>query len=89
MSDFNLVAEFNNAVNQIKNTSPVASLSNDVKLSFYKYYKQATVGDCNIPKPWGVQIEASAKWKAWNSIRGTSKNDAMLAYCELYITYNL
>ena len=51
MSEFNLVAEFNNAVNQVKNSPPNTSLSNDVKLSFYKYYKQATIGDCNTPKP--------------------------------------
>lgn len=87
MSQVQLLEEFNNAVNAIKNTPPNSSLTNDVKLNFYKYYKQATIGDCNTTQPWSVQIEARAKWDAWNSIKGTTKEDAMFAYCNLYLTY--
>jgi len=89
MPTTNLLEEFNNAVNHVNNTSPDSSLSNDVKLNFYKYYKQATIGDCNTPQPWAVQLEARAKWEAWNSVKGTSKEDAMLSYCELYLTHTL
>ena len=28
------------------------NLPDSVKLEFYKYYKQATVGDCNKDRPW-------------------------------------
>ena len=27
------------------------NISDAIKLDFYKYYKQATVGDCNIQEP--------------------------------------
>ena len=28
------------------------SVSDKDKLLFYRYFKQATVGDCNVSKPW-------------------------------------
>ncbi|EDQ90688.1 uncharacterized protein MONBRDRAFT_20483 [Monosiga brevicollis MX1] len=76
-------AQFNKAVWLIRNGPAVGDSSNETKLSFYKYYKQATVGDNNESQPWAVQLEASAKWKAWNSVRGMSKEDAMKAYVDL------
>lgn len=43
-----------------------------------------TVGDCNIEKPTGFfDMEGKAKWDAWNSVRGTSKEDAEAAYIAL------
>lgn len=56
--------------------------SNDEKLSLYKYFKQATIGDVNTPKPGLFDIAASAKWKAWNSMKGTSKEDAEKLYID-------
>jgi diazepam-binding inhibitor (GABA receptor modulating acyl-CoA-binding protein) len=82
-----LIEEFNSAVSCVNNTLPKHPLSNDVKLDFYKYYKQVTIGDCNITQPWGFQIEARAKWEAWNNIKGTTKENAILSYCELYMNY--
>lgn len=40
-------------------------LSNDSKLKFYSYYKQATVGDCNTPQPYFFNVVERAKWDAW------------------------
>lgn len=34
-------------------------------------------------QPWAVQLEARAKWDAWNSIKGMSKAEAMQHYLEL------
>ena len=55
-----------------------------VKLDFYKYYKQATVGDCNIPKPWFYSQLAVVKWDAWESVKGMSSEKAMEYYINLY-----
>lgn len=36
--------------------------SNDIKLKFYSYYKQATEGPCELPKPGFWDIVNRAKW---------------------------
>ncbi|PHJ22847.1 acyl-coa-binding protein [Cystoisospora suis] len=55
-------------------------LSNEQKLEFYKYYKQATVGDCNDPAPGMLAFEAKAKYNAWQSVKGMSKHECMTKY---------
>ena len=55
-------------------------LSNSVKLEFYSLYKQATEGDVKGTQPWAVQLEARAKWDAWNGRKGMSNDDAKAAY---------
>ncbi|XP_066501823.1 acyl-CoA-binding domain-containing protein 7 [Hoplias malabaricus] len=52
-------------------------------LDLYGLYKQATVGDINIDKPGMVDLKGKAKWEAWNSRKGMSKDDAMTAYIAL------
>lgn len=52
----------------------------DRKLLMYALYKQATVGDVEGSQPWAVQLEARAKWDAWNAVKGKSKEDAMAEY---------
>ncbi|XP_066145968.1 acyl-CoA-binding protein homolog [Euwallacea fornicatus] len=47
-------------------------------LEVYALYKQATVGDTNIPKPTG--IEASSKWNAWNGKKGIKSEEAKKLY---------
>lgn len=34
-------------------------------------------------QPYRVQVESRAKWDAWNSVKGLSKEDAMKKYIEL------
>ena len=41
---------------------------------------QATVGDVEGSQPWAVQMEARAKWDAWNSVKGMPKEEAMKQY---------
>lgn len=53
-------------------TLVLPSQSDDNKLKLYGLYKQATVGDINIAQPWAIQIEARAKWGAWNEQKGVS-----------------
>ena len=46
---------------------------NDVKLKLYALYKQASVGDCNTPKPSFTDVVNKYKWNAWNNLKRTSK----------------
>lgn len=54
----------------------------DEQLYFYSYYKQATVGDVNIPRPGLMDFTGKAKWDAWKKVEGTSKEDAYSKYVE-------
>jgi diazepam-binding inhibitor (GABA receptor modulating acyl-CoA-binding protein) len=57
--------------------------SNDVLLKLYGLFKQATVGDVNTSQPWAVQLEARAKWDAWNANKGMTQDAAKAAYIAL------
>ncbi|KAG5503803.1 hypothetical protein JIQ42_07320 [Leishmania sp. Namibia] len=61
-------------------------MDNNTKLSFYSLYKQATEGDVKGTQPWAVQVEARAKWDAWNARKGMSSDEAKAAYVKLLIT---
>ena len=76
---------FNSAVAYIKDPANKfkKDLTNEEKLSLYKFYKQTTEGDVKGSQPWAVQLEKRAKWDAWNTVKGTSKEDAAKAYVEL------
>jgi len=78
-----IASEFECILKNLKNIN-IDSISNTIKLDLYKFYKQAIEGDCNIPKPYAIYLEAYAKWVAWDSIRGMSKEDAMKEYIENY-----
>eukprot|EP00056_Hartaetosiga_gracilis_P020661 m.20810 g.20810 ORF g.20810 m.20810 type:complete len:103 (+) comp8628_c0_seq1:114-422(+) len=78
-----LESRFKKAAWIIRHGPPVGDASNESKLSFYKYFKQATEGDNTGSKPWAIQLEASAKWNAWESLKGMSKEDAMKNYIGL------
>ena len=54
--------------------------SNQVKLTLYGLYKQATVGDCNKPKPGMFDMVGKAKWDSWNNLKGMQKEGAMKNY---------
>ncbi|KAG2743550.1 acyl-CoA-binding protein [Suillus brevipes Sb2] len=55
---------------------------------FYKFYKQATVGDADPAKePSMFQFVERAKWNAWNGIKGMSKKDAEENYVKQLIKY--
>ncbi|XP_056247686.1 acyl-CoA-binding domain-containing protein 5-B-like isoform X2 [Seriola aureovittata] len=57
--------------------------SDDMMLMFYSYYKQATLGPCNIPRPSGFwDTRGKAKWDAWSSLGNMTKEEAMKNYVE-------
>ena len=58
--------------------------SNEVLLQLYSLYKQATTGDVNSEPPSNpFDFVNKAKYDAWSSIRGKSKQDAMQEYVNL------
>ena len=57
--------------------------SDEILLKLYGLYKQATLGDCNIAKPWFWDPKAAAKWEAWNANLGKTKVDAEKLYIKL------
>ncbi|KAL4624628.1 acyl-CoA-binding domain-containing protein 5-like [Arapaima gigas] len=75
---------FNAAVKVLRNLPDdgLFQLSDELKLRFYGYYKQATKGPCNIPKPGFWDSEGKAKWEAWNSLGDMWREEAMTAYIE-------
>uniref|UniRef100_A0A667XLQ6 Acyl-CoA binding domain containing 7 n=1 Tax=Myripristis murdjan TaxID=586833 RepID=A0A667XLQ6_9TELE len=70
-------AEFEKIAEDVKKvkTRP----SDQELLDLYGLYKQAVVGDINIDKPM-IDLKGKAKWDAWDSRKGMSKEDAMTAY---------
>ncbi|PWA18068.1 hypothetical protein CCH79_00004009 [Gambusia affinis] len=75
---------FEAAVKVIKSLPPNGPFqpSNDMMLKFYSYYKQATIGACNIPRPGFWDVVGKAKWDAWNSLGEMSEEEAMAAYVD-------
>lgn len=49
-------------------------MSDEQKLTIYGLYKQATVGDCNTPKPSMMDFVGKSKWNAWNTNKGMPKS---------------
>uniref|UniRef100_A0A8C5Q0Q1 Acyl-CoA-binding domain-containing protein 5 n=1 Tax=Leptobrachium leishanense TaxID=445787 RepID=A0A8C5Q0Q1_9ANUR len=56
--------------------------SNEMMLKFYSFYKQATLGPCNVSKPGFWDPVGRYKWDAWNTLGDMSKEEAMMAYVE-------
>ncbi|TDL25635.1 acyl-CoA-binding protein [Rickenella mellea] len=80
-------AQFDKAVEIVQSLpkdGPIKPTQDD-QLFFYKYYKQATIGDVNTPRPGLLDFVGKAKWDAWKSAEGTSTEDAQKAYVEKLI----
>ena len=80
-SEQNLEQEFLTAAENIKKSGK--NLDNDMLLKLYGYYKQATVGDCNIECPGFWNVKEKAKWEAWEQHKGMKKTHGMKKYVKL------
>jgi len=80
---------FDLSVKMVKSLNVGAS--NDDLLKLYALYKQSIFGNCNINEPSSFNMKESAKWHAWNKLKGMSPIDAMNKYSDfvlkLYDTY--
>ncbi|VDK21103.1 unnamed protein product [Anisakis simplex] len=82
----NLDERFDSAVGIIQNLpkdGPM-QLTRDQKLKFYSFFKQATIGQCNKPKPSFWNIVDSYKWDAWNKLGEMQSEEAKLKYVECF-----
>ncbi|EUC64943.1 acyl CoA-binding protein [Rhizoctonia solani AG-3 Rhs1AP] len=80
-------AKFDKAVNIVQNIpkdGPVKP-TQDQQLTFYKFYKQGTIGDVNTERPGMLDFTGKAKWDAWSSVKGVSKEEAQSKYVELLL----
>ncbi|HBF12761.1 MAG TPA: acyl-CoA-binding protein [Deltaproteobacteria bacterium] len=59
---------------------------NEVLLNLYALYKQSTEGDVSGNKPGMFDIVKKAKYEAWASRKGLSKESAMAEYVKLVST---
>ncbi|PBJ78369.1 acyl-CoA binding protein [Trypanosoma cruzi cruzi] len=65
---------------QVLFSATAKHVGDTTKLKFYGLYKQATIGDVNVPKPWMMDLVGRAKWEAWNELKGMSSDEAMRRY---------
>jgi acyl-CoA-binding protein len=56
---------------------------NDTMLKLYGYFKQATEGDVSGPKPGFFDFVGTAKYEAWEKLKGMSPDDAKKKYIDL------
>ncbi|GAB0199345.1 acyl-CoA-binding domain-containing protein 4 [Grus japonensis] len=75
-------AQFRAAVQVIQGLPRSGSYrpSYEEMLRFYSYYKQATAGRCQGPRPGFWDPIGRYKWDAWHSLGRMSKEEAMVAY---------
>ena len=52
-------------------------------LQLYGLFKQAGIGDNNTSAPWAIHVRDRAKWDAWKSNSGKTKEQARQEYVDL------
>ena len=60
----------------------ITNLTNEEKLEIYGLFKQVNVGDINISEPSFWSQTARAKYNAWKSCEGMSKDEARRKYID-------
>jgi diazepam-binding inhibitor (GABA receptor modulating acyl-CoA-binding protein) len=80
MGKDNLEDHFKKSADDIKNIGSSLNLSNDDLLDLYGYFKQATIGDCNIVEPSFWDFKEKKKYESWNNHKGMTKENAMKRY---------
>lgn len=76
-----LQAEFDQALADSKNLPERPD--NMTLLKIYALFKQATGGDADGKRPGMTDMVGRAKWDAWKTQEGLSKDDAMRQYVDL------
>lgn len=76
-----LQAQFEQAVADSKNLPERPD--NMTLLKLYALYKQGSAGDVDGKRPGFTDMVGRAKYDAWESLKGTSQEDAMQQYIDL------
>lgn len=79
-SGYDLDNSFKNAANHLKTI--VSKLEIEQILYLYARFKQATSGQCDIPKPGFFDFQGKQKWDAWKSLGEMSSEQAMKEYID-------
>ncbi|SOV20201.1 acyl-CoA binding protein, isoform 2, ACBP2 [Plasmodium sp. gorilla clade G2] len=74
---------FDASVTYINSLPNDSQLSVETKLDLYKYYKQSTVGNCNIKEPSAFKFADKKKYEAWKSVENLNREDAKKRYVEI------
>ena len=80
MAPVNVDDLFTKATQDVKQLPPQ---DNDTLLSLYGFFKQATVGDVNTEKPSFFNFKDTAKWSAWEKLKGMQKIQAQGNYIKI------
>ena len=73
--------DFLKAADQVNKLA--ATPTNDVLLTLYGLYKQATLGDVTTERPGFFSFREQKKWDAWDLFKGTEKKTAENNYIKL------
>jgi len=68
------------AIKYVSSGPPIKGITNEVKLTFYGLFKQASAGPCKSPEPSRFQIVKRAQWQAWKKHGDMSKEEAAKQY---------
>lgn len=56
---------------------------NEDLLKLYSFFKQATKGDVSGTVPGIMDFAGRAKYQAWESVKGSSREEAMQSYVDI------
>lgn len=76
-----LQERFEDAQARVKTLSKTPS--NDELLELYGWFKQATSGDAQGKRPGMFDLKGRAKYDAWASRKGASRDQAMESYVQV------
>ncbi|CDO67240.1 acyl-CoA binding protein [Plasmodium reichenowi] len=74
---------FEECVSFINGLPRTINLPNELKLDLYKYYKQSTIGNCNIKEPSAHKYIDRKKYEAWKSVENLNREDAQKRYVDI------
>ena len=75
-----ILQRFEQCVTHIK--PKISSFAQQIQLELYAWYKQATLGDCFGEAPSKFNLVATAKYNAWNQLKGMERTAAMQLYID-------
>ncbi|CRG97685.1 acyl-CoA binding protein, putative [Plasmodium gallinaceum] len=78
-----MAEKFEKCVKFINSLPKDENISVEIKLELYKYFKQSTIGNCNISAPSFFKFEEKKKYEAWKSVENLSMEDAKMKYVEI------
>ncbi len=79
-----LEKKFEEMLKAVKDATIDFKPDNNQKLKLYAFYKQIKEGDNDTKKPSALKMVKRAKWTAWSSIKGMSKECAMRSYLKIF-----